>query len=91
LQKDPDVVLARAKQLQNQTPRPAGAKVLSLLVEGGGTVPPPLSKKVLIKGKNGQKGDIKMDAGKRTAVVNLSNIEPAMFSEIERVIKALIS
>jgi hypothetical protein len=64
---------------------------LSLLVGGGGTVPPPLSKKVLIKGKNGQKGDIKMDAGKRTAVVNLSNIEPAMFSEIERVIKALIS
>ena len=25
LQKDPDIVLARAKQLQNQSPRPAGA------------------------------------------------------------------
>jgi ParB family chromosome partitioning protein len=91
LQKDPDAVLARAKQLHNLTPRPAASKVLSLLVEGGGTVPPPHSKKVSIKGKNGQKGDIKMDAGKRTAVINLSNIDPVMFSEVEKVIKALLS
>jgi ParB family chromosome partitioning protein len=91
LQKDPDAVLARAKQLQNQSPRPAAAKVLSLLVDGGGTVPPPHSKKVSIKGKNGQKGDIKMDAGKRTAVINLTNIDPVMFAEVEKVIKALIS
>jgi ParB family chromosome partitioning protein len=91
LQKDPEIVLTRAKQLQNQSPRPAGAKVLSFLVEGGGTVPPPHSKRVSIKGKNGQKGDIKMDAGKRTAIVNLSNIDPSKFAEVERVIKALIS
>jgi hypothetical protein len=32
-----------------------------------------------------------MDAGKRTAIVNLSNIDPSKFAEVERVIKALIS
>lgn len=91
LQKDPDIVLALAREIQNESPRPAAAKVLSRLLEGGGTVPPPLSKKVSIQGRNGQKGDIKLDSTKRTAVINLSNIDPAMFAELEKAIKALLS
>lgn len=91
LQKDPDIVLALAREIQNESPRPAAAKVLSRLLEGGGTVPPPLSKKVSIQGRNGQKGDIKLDPTKRTAVINLSNIDPAMFAELEKAIKALLS
>jgi len=91
LQKDPDIVLSRARELQNALPRLAAAKVLSCLVEGGGTVPLPPSKKVSIKGKNGQKGDIKFDPTKRTVVVNLSNIGPAIFAELENTIKALLS
>ena len=91
LQKDPDIVLARARDIQNESPRLTAAKVLIRLLEGGGTVPPPSSKKVSIKGKNGQKGDIKFDLMKRTAVINLSNIDPAMFAEVEKAIQALLS
>jgi len=91
LQKDPDIVLARAKEIQNELPRLAAAKVLSRLVDGGGTVPPPPSKKVSIKGKNGQKGDIKLDSTKKTAVINLSNIDPSMFVELEKTIKVFLS
>jgi len=91
LQKDPDIVLARAKEIQNESPRLAAVKVLGRLLEGGGTVPPPPSKKVSINGKNGQKGEIKLDSTKKIAVVNLSNIDPSMFAELEKAIKVFLS
>lgn len=91
LQKDPDLVLARAREIQNESSQLAAAKVLSRLVDGGGTVPLLPLKKIFIKGKNGQKGDIKLDSTKRTAVINLSNIDPAMFAEVEKAIKTLLS
>lgn len=48
-------------------------------------------KKVLIKGKDGQTGELKLDAAKKSAVISLANIEPKRFTEIEKAIKALLS
>jgi len=91
MQKDPDLVLAIAKAIQKESPRPSAVKVLARLIQGGGTVPPPSLKKVSIKGKAGQLGQINFDSGKRTATINLANVDQARFAEIEIAIKALIS
>lgn len=91
LQKDPDLVLARAKELRSSQEKLSSAQVLARLLEGGGTVPPPFSKKVLIKGKDGQAGEIKLDSVKKSAVISLSNIDPKRFTEIEKAIKALLT
>lgn len=90
MQKDPDLVLSRAKDIQKQLPRPSATQVLALLTKGGGTVPPPSPKKLMIKGKGGQTGTITFDSSKRTAVVNLSNIDPSRFGDVEKAMKALI-
>lgn len=91
MQKDPDLVLSRAKDILNQSPRPSASQVLALLTKGGGTVPPPATKKLVIKGKGGQSGTIAFDSGKRTAVISLAKMDPSKFDEIEKTIKALIS
>lgn len=91
IQKDPDLILARAKALQTSRGTLSSAQVLSSLLEGGGTVPPPAAKKVTVKGRDGQAGEIKLDAAKRSAVIHLVNIDPKRFSEIEKSIKALLS
>lgn len=90
IQKDPDLILARAKELQTGQEKLSSSQVLTRLLEGGGTVPPPLNRKVIVKGKDGQTGEIKLDAVKRSAVINLANIDSKRFSEIERLVKALL-
>lgn len=92
LQKDPDLVLARAKELQMQTPRPSAQQVIARLTEGGGTVPPPPGdRKVAIKGKGGQSAQLSLNPEKRCATVTLTNIDPGRFAEVEKAIKSLIS
>ena len=91
LQKDPDHVLARARALQTERGKLSSAQVLVRLLEGGGTVPPPSSRKLALKGKNGQTAEIKLDAVKRSAVIRLGNIDPKRFADVEMVIKTLLS
>ncbi len=91
IQKDPDLILSRAKALLVSKEKLSATEVLKQLLEGGGTVPPPAIKKVLVKGKDGQVGEIRLDGGKRSAVVTLSNIDPKRFGELEKTIKALLS
>jgi ParB family chromosome partitioning protein len=91
IQKDPDLILLRARELRGAPEKISSLQVLTRLLEGGGTVPPLAVKKVSIKGKDGQTGEIKLDAAKRSAVINLANIDPKRFSEVEKVIKALLS
>ena len=52
---------------------------------------PPTPKRVLIKGKDGQTGEIKLDAPRKSAVISLGNIDPKRFIEIEKAIKALLT
>lgn len=91
IQKDPDLILSRAKELRISPEKLNSTQVLTRLLEGGGTVPPPSPKKVLIKGTDGQKGELVFNAAKKSAVINLSNIDPKNFTEIEKVIKALLN
>lgn len=91
IQKDPDLILARAKELQTGQEKLSSPQVLMRLLEGGGTVPPPANGKIIVKGKDGQTGEIKLDAVKRTAVISLANIDSKRFSEVERLVKALLS
>lgn len=91
IQKDPDLILLRAKELRAAKENLNASQVLVRLLEGGGTVPPPALKKVSVKGKDGQLGEIKFNSAKRTAIINLSNIDLERFNEVEKAIKALLS
>ncbi|WP_158558986.1 ParB/RepB/Spo0J family partition protein [Rhodoferax lacus] len=91
IQKDPDLILSRAKELLAAPVKLKAPQVLTRLLEGGGTVPPPAAKKVVVKGKDGQSAEIKLDPSKRSAVISLANIDPKRFSEVEKAIKALLS
>lgn len=91
IQKDPDLILSRAKELCAAQEKLSSQQVLTRLLEGGGTVPPPAAKKVEVKGKDGQSGQIKLNAMKRSAVITLVNIDPKRFGEVEKAIKMLLS
>lgn len=91
IQKDPDLILARAKEVRANQEKLSSSEVLSILLEGGGTVPPPVVKKVSLKGRDDQSAEIKLDGVKRSAVIKLTNIDPKRFAEVEKAIKALLS
>jgi len=91
IQKDPDLILSRAKELRTAQEKLSSQQVLTRLLEGGGTVPPPAAKKASVKGKDGQTGEIKFDTAKRSAVISLANIDPKRFGEVEKAIKMLLS
>jgi ParB family chromosome partitioning protein len=91
IQKDPDLILSRAKALLDSKEKLSAAQVLTRLLEGGGTVPPPSIKKVSVKGKDGQSADLRLDPAKRSVAINLTNVDPKLFGEVEKAIKALLS
>jgi ParB family chromosome partitioning protein len=91
IQKDPDLILSRAKELRATQNKFSSPQVLAQLLEGGGTVPPPGVKKVSVKGKDGQTGEIKLEAAKRSVAITLANIDPKRFGEVEKTIRALLS
>ncbi len=92
LQKDPDLVLAHAKNIQKMDPRPTAKKVLLQLVTAGGSSElPPAVTRISITGKSGQSGSMCMDASARSVVINLKNIAPERFDEIQKSIKLLVS
>jgi ParB family chromosome partitioning protein len=91
IQKDPELVLSRAKVLLSTSEKLSSSQVLSRLLEGGGTVPPPSQKKVSLTGANGQNGIFVTDAGRRSVGIDLKNIDPKRFSEFRKAIEALLS
>jgi len=91
LQKNPDLILERAKAIKASDEKLSASQVLSRLLEGGGTVPPPASKSIQINGKAGESGHIKFDSKKRTVVINLKNIDPKRFPDLEKALKSLVS
>lgn len=90
LQKEPEIVILTAKRIQKEVPRLAAKKVLDQLTKGGLAEPTPPSKKISIKGKAGQTGSISLDAKDRSAVVNLKNIDPSRFKELEKIVKSFM-
>lgn len=87
IQKDPELIISRAKELSKSPVKLASTQVLKQLLEGGGTVPPPAeNRKIMLKGKDGE-GEIKTNPAKRSVRIDLSNIDPDKFSELEKTIK----
>jgi ParB family chromosome partitioning protein len=91
LQKDPDLILERAKVIKESHEKLSPSQVLTRLLEGDETVQNLTAKIIQVKGKTGESGQIKLDSIKRTAVVSLKNIDSKKFHELEKAIKALIS
>jgi ParB family chromosome partitioning protein len=84
IQKNPDVVIANAKLIQDESPRPDSKDVFDRLIKmGGSTVLPPTLTKLQIKGNSGETGSIMMNAFKKTLAVSLKNIEPQVAEEIQ--------
>jgi ParB family chromosome partitioning protein len=89
LQKDPDLILSRARELSKVASKEAGAKVLKALLHGGGgTVP--LPRKVKLSGKSGRSGELTFDLAKGHAEVQMKGIAPELFDEIEAVIRKIL-
>lgn len=92
MQKDPDRVIATAKQIAQEPSGLTSAQVLNALINGGGTVPPPLpSKKSTLTGSKGQQASIVHNETDRSVIVHLKNIPPDRFEEISKAIQKLIS
>jgi ParB family chromosome partitioning protein len=91
LQKDPDMVLSNAKNIQSLNPKPPAKEVLKTLITGGSTVLPPAPKIISIKGNAGQTGAIVLDVSDRSAVVTLKNMDPTRFEELKKIIEDFVS
>lgn len=91
LQKDPDLVLANAKKIKDQSPRPAPKKILEHLIGGGSSELLPFKEEVLISGKSGQSGAMCINRKNKTVVLNLKNIDPSRFNEFQMLVKGFIS
>lgn len=90
LEKEHEQVLERAKELQNQHPRPKPKLVLEFL-RGGGVRNTPPQKKIVVTGASGQSGAIRLDAGARSAEITLKNVEPAKLEQLEKLIQTFLS
>ena len=91
VEKDADVVISRAKQIQKISPRPVAKIVFDQLLKGVEPFNPPAIKKVSIKGTLGQTGLINLDATDKIAVVTIKNIDPDRLEELKKLIQGFIS
>jgi len=91
LQKDPDLILERAKAIKASGDKLSPSQVMTRLLEGGGTVPPPSLKNIQIKGKSGETVEIKVDTKNRAASVHIKNFDPKRFLDLEKAIKKLLN
>lgn len=91
LQKDPDLIIERAKNLKASGEKLKSSQVLTRLLEGGGTVPPPGLRSIEVRGASGESGQIKLNSKQKTAIISLKNLDPKRFPELEKAIKAIFS
>lgn len=92
LQKNPELVLSRARVFPQETPRALSATVFKLLTEEGVSSGNTLCHDpILVKGKSGQSGEITYNAKKKTFVISLAGVDEKRLKDIEKAIKALLS
>ena len=91
IQRDPDFVLACAKEIQAMAPRPNSNEVFSRLTAGRGTVPHSPNELIKLEGKGEQKGILVLDSVKGTAQIKLTNITPAKLDKLQAIIKEFLS
>lgn len=92
IQRDPDGVLARAKELSTTEPKLPAGEVFRRLIEGGGTVPPPSRQKdeQAIQGRGGQVGVMVFNAKKRTVRIDLNNVDAKLLSGLREAISKVL-
>ena len=90
IQKDPERILALAKQLQQAEPKHPSAEVFQRLTAASGTVPLPAIREIQLSGKSGQTGKLIFNDAERTVKVTLSNFDPGGFKSAEKAIQALL-
>lgn len=91
VQKDPDIVLSKAKEIQITSPRPKAAAVFQMLTNIG--IDPAQSapsEPKLLTGKAGVKGKISYDAKKKTIGVSIAGVSEGRLKELEQLIQKFI-
>lgn len=91
LQKDPDLVLHRARVIQSQSPRPSATEIFRQLTTGGGSEPPQAFEAKKVTAKVGQNCTVQIDSRNRTASISLKNFDLSRASEIEELLKKFSS
>jgi len=93
LQKNPDLVMSRAKVFPEETPRAASVVVFKTLIEDEGVSSgnTPREKPVFIKGKGGQTGNIVFNPKKKLYEISLSGVDKDRLSDIKKAIYDLLS
>jgi ParB family chromosome partitioning protein len=90
LQKDHDLVIDRARQIQEQVPRPSGTETYTFLVEGRGTVPHKAPEPIVVAGNRDETAQIYFDEPKRSAAVKFLNLDSSRFDELQKSITAFL-
>jgi ParB family chromosome partitioning protein len=92
LQKDPDIVLSRARTLAQLVPKPSAGAIFKELI-GEGAVPnnTPNPDPVAIKGKGGKSGKISFNPKKQSFEISLTGIDKSQMKSVEQAIKGLLS
>lgn len=91
IQKDPDFVLERARELQSSVPRPSAKDVFGRLIEGRGTVPQSNKEPVMLSGKGKQRAAMVFDSANEAVQIKLSNVPSAKFEKLQSIIKDFLS
>ncbi len=92
IQRDPEGVLAKSKEMQELKQKLPAGDVFRRLTEGGGTVPPPSKQKQeeRFEGRGGQTGKLVFDAKNRTIRIDLENIDARLLATLKSaILKAL--
>lgn len=91
VQKDPDVVLSRAKQFAKLEPKKGAKEVfLALTSEGVDSIYPPLSKPTVLKGRAGSKATITYDPKKSAFGVRIAGVSAERLADLEQVVKKFL-
>ncbi len=90
LQNTPETILAEAKKMQTQDPRPAAKQVLDRLVGGVVSNNTPQAK-VELTGSNGRSGSFQVDRAGKKVAINLRNIDAARLEKLKVFIEKLMA
>ena len=91
LQRDPEIVLKRARELAQIVPKHSAGYVFKALAGGEVSYLTQRPESVSVKGKGGKAGKIGFNPEKKTFEISLSGLEPNQMQAVEQAIKALIS
>lgn len=91
IQKDPDAVLHRAREVAKMKPKPKASVVFHMLTSTGvDSVYPLASKPTVLSGKDGSKARVSYDPKKKQLGVSIVGVSAARLAELEQLIKKFL-